>query len=63
LLSSLTVCILVGMMIGGCVAKAGLPSIILTLGMMFFLRGVIYVLTNGQSIFLYNYIPLGFPSY
>jgi len=60
LLSSLTVCILVGMMIGGCVAKAGLPSIILTLGMMFFLRGVIYVLTNGQSIFLYNYIPLGF---
>lgn len=62
-LSSLAVCILVGMLIGAGVTKLGLPSIILTLGMMFFLRGVIYLLTSGQSIHLSSYIQPSFSNF
>jgi len=60
LILSLAVCTLVGASIGFLVAKVALPSMILTLGMMFFLRGIIYVLTGGSSMGIISHMQPGF---
>jgi simple sugar transport system permease protein len=48
----LSVGLLLGLFSGFIIAKAGVPSIVLTIGTMFVWRGLIHVLVQGQSITL-----------